>query len=232
MRVLLISNSQGTDAGVSPGESYPEVVQRRLAGRVDVVPMAESGWTIRDFLNHVDGVIDAKPDVVFCQLGIVECARRILSLREKKALAKIRGLSRLTKLLHDHRRAVIIWRHRLGISTRMMSPTEYRACALELRQRLEAEGIALVFLDIPRFTPLYETTHYPFINADIELFNAITSEFGAVPLIEREDEADELWQLGKVHFSPSGHELAGRRLSERIEVLQRSDSASDAPASA
>lgn len=230
MRVLLISNSQDSGVGVAPGESYPEVVQKRLAARVDFVPMVESGWTILDFLAHVDRVIEAEPDVVYCQLGIVECACRILSAREKDALAKIRGASRLTKLLHDHRRAVIIWRRRLGIVTRVMSPAEYRACALELKSRLEEVGIAVVFVDIPRFTQLYESTHFPFVNADIELFNSVTHELESVSLIEEEDEADELWQSGTVHFSQSGHELAGRRLADRVETYQRSASTFARPA--
>jgi len=222
MRMLVIANSQGTDTGVAAGESYPEVARSLLADHVEIVSLVESGWTIAEFVADSARIVDSQPDVVFCQLGIVECACRILSAREKKVLARIRGSSRLTKLLHDHRQEVIIWRRRLGISTRVMSPNSYRSYGLELARKLEAAGATLVFLEIPRFTPGYETTHFPFVNSDIDLFNGVMRELGSVPLIEPGDESDEIWQTGTVHLNRAGHELAARRLCERIEARVRS----------
>lgn len=212
MRIVLAANSQGTEMGVAPGENYPERVRRLLAGTHEVELVLESGWTIREFNAHVDRLLASSPDVVVLQAGIVECARRILSEREKRMLARVPGSSRLTKLLHDHRPAVIRLRQRLRLDTRVCGVEEFERELAGLRDALAAGGAALLPLEIPQFAPEYAARHFPLVNEDIDLFNSVLRRFGAVEWLRPEDDLAAAWQPGTVHLTPEGHRRAAARL--------------------
>jgi hypothetical protein len=215
VKVVVATNSQGTSAGAETG--YPFLVADGLAARHDVRVLAMTGFTIRDFNTHVENVVAIEPDLVVLQVGIVECARRILSVREKELIRLLPASRRLTKALHDRRQRVIRARERIGRTTRLYSVDEFRAELRRFRERVVASGADVVLLEIPRFSERYAALHFPFVNEDIDLFNGALRAEGAVPLLDGEAVDDALWQPGTVHLTQAGHRVAAERLMVRIE---------------
>jgi hypothetical protein len=222
VKIVVVANSQGTPAGgVTAEAAYPAVLARELAPAHECVPYAESGWSIRDFNAHLDDVLAYAPDLVIAQVGIVEASRRILSTREKKLLARVRGSARLTKWLHDRRKEVIVWRARLHIDTRLFSPKEFDREVAAFVERLTAAGVRTLLLETPQFGAAYEREHFPLINDDIEIFNRVLRRYGAVPILSADDDRESIWVAPTVHFDERGHTLAATRIAERLrdEVL-------------
>jgi hypothetical protein len=215
VRVVLATNSQGTEAGVDV--SYPFLVAKRLRPRDDVHVLAMTGFTVRDFNLHAENITGIRPDLVALQVGIVECARRILSVREKDFLRALPGGRRITKALHERRRRVIQLRERLGRTTRLFSPEEFREEVRTFRDKVTTSGAQLLLLEIPRFSDSYADEHFPFVNVDIELFNRVLRDEGAVPFLEEATDNDAIWQTGTVHLNQLGHQVAADELLSAID---------------
>jgi hypothetical protein len=233
MRVVLLGNSQSTATGVQPGESYPSLLRRELLPAHEFHPLAMTGWSVRDFNTHLENVTMVEPDLVVMQVGIVECSRRILSEREKRALARLPRSNLLTKALHDRRQSVIRFRNRIGADTRLFTPAEFDREVAALTKTLGAAGADVVLLEIPPFGPRYEEIHFPLINDDIRIFNEVLRRHGAVPTIGAHDDLESLWQVGTVHFNRAGHELRASRVLERIgkRLLRGASAPAGAPVS-
>ncbi len=212
MRIALLSNSQGTDAGVSAAETYPELVRARLASEHEVRVMAMSGWAIGDFNAHIDDVLADDPELVVLQVGIVECAQRILSEREKRILQRVPGSRRLTAFLHARRTRVIRARRALRIMTCLYTLERFRDEVDSFVAALGSRGVDVLLVRIPRFSDAYEAEFYPYINEDIELFNTALVERGAVPLVSEADTDVAIWQPGTVHLNAEGHRAAADTL--------------------
>lgn len=216
MRIALLSNSQGTAAGVEPGEHYPALVRDALSEEHELHLLVVSGWSLRDFIAHAGTVTDIRPDLVIVQIGIVESARRILSRAEKRLLRPLGRPGRaFTRVLHGHRKAVIRARRRLRIDARMYSPEAFDRDLGDLVSALRSSGADVMLLEIPQFTPTYERDHYPHIREDVALFNDVLHRHGAVPFFDG-DVDDALWQPGTVHLTPEGHRLAAARIVELV----------------
>lgn len=214
MKILILANSQGTDAGVEPGESYPRLLRELVAPEHEVVDMSRSGWDVRRFVDELDEARAHGADVAFVQVGIVECVQRILSAREKRFFRAVPLGDRFTKFLHDRRPVVVRLRRRLGVATRLYSPAAFRDALAALVRGLEAAGTRVVLLEIPGFPHDHEQRWYPFVNDDVALFNRALAEFGAVPFIDGANPG--LWQRDTVHLTRAGHEAAARRLAELL----------------
>lgn len=76
---VLLTNSQGTSAGVELEEAYPVLLAAKLKDLVKLNRISVGGWKIDDFLNILDdNVLALRLNIVVVQTGIVECAQRIL----------------------------------------------------------------------------------------------------------------------------------------------------------
>ena len=221
MRIVIVANSQGTAAGsgagwLEEGEEYPELIRRTVCSDHEVVSFARSGWSIRDFLAHAEEITDLRPDLVVVQIGIVECTQRILSEREKAFFYRLRGGRQVTRWLHDRRNAVIAWRRRLGITTRLVPIGEFAAALDTLAARLTKDGARLLFVEIPRFGTAYERAHFPGINRDIAQYNAVIRAHRSIEALRADDDLDEIWQPGTVHLTREGHCLFATRMIEAV----------------
>jgi lysophospholipase L1-like esterase len=229
VRIVLVSNSQGTPAGVDAGQHYPALVRNQLVPEDEVHLLVVSGWSVGSVTLNVSNIVDVEPDVVVLQLGIVEAARRILSTREKDLLRRFGRLSRpLTRLLHTRRQQVIRLRNTLGLDTRLYSPEQFDREIRELLSALTARGIDAVLLEIPPFSPEFEREHYPLIGDDVETFNSILRRNGAVPLLPPGTDTHSIWQPGTVHFTREGHRIAAERIVELVR--ERSPRGAGVPA--
>jgi GDSL-like Lipase/Acylhydrolase family len=219
MRIFLLGNSQATALGVPRDRSYPALLRRKVLPQHEWHVMAMNGWSVRDFDFHLDNVLVVEPDVVVLQIGIVEASRRILSEREKRLLYRFPGTRRLTKFLHDHRKRVVLLRNRFGLDTRLYTPDEFDRRVGVLVERIVSSGAKPVIVETPRFGLAYEAEHFPLINDDVEVFNSVLRRHEAVPFFDLADDLDAIWQAGTVHFNQSGHELAARRIGERVAAV-------------
>jgi hypothetical protein len=223
LKIVLATNSQGTAAGIGVSKAYPVLVVDSLAERDDVSVLAMTGFSVRDFNVHIENILLQKPDLVVLQIGIVECARRILSVREKEIIEALpyRLRRRLTKAMHDRRQRVILLRERLGRTTRLYTIEEFRTEIRSFRERLAAVGAEVLLLEIPRFAPAYEAEHFPLVNEDIDIFNRVLRDEGAAVLLGGDDVAQRIWQSGTVHLTEAGHALAAERLLALIDGKRR-----------
>ncbi len=212
----MLGNSQATGVGVPPGSSYPALLRAEHLPQHEWHVWAMSGWSVRDFDTHLESVLLVEADLVIVQVGIVECSRRILSEREKRLLYLVPGARLVTRFLHDRRQRVILLRNRLGFDTRLFEPADFEGSLVRVLERARAAGAQTIVLEIPSFGPRYEQEHFPLINDDIRIFNAVLRRHGAVPFVDAGDELESIWQPATVHFNEQGHALAAARIAARI----------------
>lgn len=228
MRFALIANSQATAIGVAYEESYPCLLKSRLEAKGhDLVAFAMSGWSVREFNANLESVLLVRPSVVIIQLGIIECARRVLSNEEKAVLRHIPFSRHLTKFLHDRRKSVIVWRNRLGINARFMGVRVFEREFERLCSTIAGRDIFSLVVEVPYFSSAYEKEYYPFLNEDNEMFNRVMRKRKAVQIIPSQGTPEGIWQPGTVHFNRAGHCLFAEGLFGEIErrVLSRTDAA-------
>jgi hypothetical protein len=215
VRILVVANSQGTDAGLQPGRSYPRLLAAAVAPRHEVVDWSRSGWDVERFVEELPVLRAEDADVVVVQVGIVECVQRILSTGEKRFFRVVPLGDRFTKLLHDRRPAVVRLRRRLGIPARLYSTERFAAAVAALERGLAEAGTRVVLLEIPRLPDAHAARWFPFANDDIERFNAVLRSLGAVPFVDAAHDAS-LWQPATVHLSDAGHAAAAARLQRLV----------------
>jgi len=219
--VVLLTNSQGTSAGVELQEAYPVLLASELKGIVELHRISIGGWKINDFLNTIDdNVIVLRPAVVIVQTGIVECAQRILSELEKKILRFVLLGSSLTKWMHQHRASVLRIRQRLGLTTRSLKLSAAKSCVDAIHQKLKAVGITCVFVEVLKFSDAGKSLRHPFINNDIDAYNAVLRQYDSISFdLIVENLGTRLYQLNSVHFTSEGHKAIASALA--AEVVKR-----------
>lgn len=215
--IVLLSNSQGTSVGVQPDEAYPSLLGRILEPHADLHRLLVSGWTIREFITALeDNVLALRPDLVVLQLGIVECAQRILSSREKAIFRALPFGRRVTQLLHYHRAAVLRLRKQLGIAVRAMPPDEFRDAIAQASRMMAERDIHCLFVAIPTFSDAGAGLRHPLINEDIDEYNAILRDFRAITMDQEQLPYEDVFQAGSVHFNVTGHHRVATMLAEAI----------------
>ncbi len=213
-RALIVSNSQGTSVGVPVGANYPVLTNKLLSPDYDVRWLSVSGWTISDILANLDdNVIALKPSLAVFQIGIVESAQRILSAREKTLLSLLPFGRRVTAALHKRRADVLRLRHRIGLSTRTMSPAEFARQVRQLTEILQSHGIRHLFLNIPPFSDGGQSIGHPYINSDVSSYNLILGSFEHLSLPAF---SPSQYQPGTVHFTVEGHAMIADLLAADI----------------
>lgn len=214
--IQIITNSQGSSVGLLPGQNYPALTAKYLGAQFDVRSLVVSGWTLADIISNLeDNVISLKPNIAIFHIGIIEAAQRILSNREKAFLAILPFGRLLTAAMHRNRAAVLKWRKRLRIGTRVVSPDEFQCLLEQLTEKLKSNGIRVLFVPIPSFPDAGESLEHPFINEDIALYNAMLARFGSLD-IGRSSEL-RYFQDGTVHFSLAGHAWLAKQLAAEVK---------------
>ena len=106
-KVYIISNSQGTSVGVSEGENYPSLLSKYDKNEYEFHWMLMSSWNIENFFNYIENIISIKPDFLIVQIGIIDCAPRILSKKAKYFFKGIPFGNHFSKTLHLLRTEII-----------------------------------------------------------------------------------------------------------------------------
>lgn len=220
IRVLIASNSQGTDAGVPAGANYPCLLRDMLGEGYEVHWLLMSGWTLADLRAHLrDNALALRPHVAVLQFGIVEATQRILSVGEKRFLGSIPFGRYVTAALFRQRASVLRLRRRLSIGTRVMSIDAFAGLAQAVRDELEAAGIRTLFLRMPDLAHGGRTMAHPFINDDIAAVNAVIERFRSLGFERWGEWPEGGFQDGTVHFSVIGHRVIATRLADEIRSL-------------
>lgn len=208
---MLVTNSQGTSRGLDEGETYPGLIQKKI-DEIEFHFWLKGGGTVKEFDDHKENILRPNPDLVFFQVGIVECTRRILSNRAKHFFKALPKGQIITKLIHDYRNKVIRLRNFLGLNTRKMTPEEFDRRLDNLVGTLQDRGIQCALAKIPRFTEDYQDEFFPYINEDIELYNSVLEKYDAFPLVKNNIMKRDWLVEGTVHFNQKGH----RKIAEKM----------------
>ena len=217
--IYLAGNSQATDVGVETGQNYPSILMSTLSGKAKIYTSIKSGWTLKEFADtHISQVLTYSPDLVIMNFGIVECAQRILSKKEKKIISYIPGSNKITAFLHKNRRTVLKLRNFLGMTTREASVSDYQKTVSRVEQIFLENSIRYLFLKIPTFSNFGNDLNHPYLESDILQFNAILAEYSSCS-IENEvsNWSSAYYQNGTVHFNSLGHAKIAKFLIEEID---------------
>jgi lysophospholipase L1-like esterase len=214
-KIYFVSNSQGSSLGVELKQNYPYLLQNMMP-ETTFHYWIMSGGHVGDINLNIENILITQPDLVVFQIGIIECAQRILSNKEKD-IFKVLPLGKVvTHKLHQYRKQVLRVRRTLHLSARMISPANFRSELQILTQKLAKHDIPYQFLETPRFSYQFEAENYPYLNSDIDLYNNILSEFGAIPFLTEFDDLHSIWQKGSVHFTPQGHQYVAQKVKTII----------------
>jgi len=188
-----------------------------MSEHVEFVSNAVSGLHIRDIAKNIDSLIALRPNLVVLQIGIIECTRRILSRFEKHVLYGIPLTRPLTRYLRKKRTATIRIRDLLRITVREIHPGEFEKSISFVKTRLEKENIRVVFVCIPHYPKSFEDELYG-LNDDIDMYNAILNKFCGVHIFNDNENLEEFYNKGTVHFTCRGHDEVAKRMLNIINV--------------
>lgn len=217
-RVVLLANSQGTSAGIHWKEAYPAVLAELLGENIELHRLLMSGWTIRDFLGVIeDNVIGLHPDLIVIQIGVVECARRVLSAKQKAIFRILPFGRKITRYLHINRAIVLKIRNWLGINTRLVELLEFEILISKAVKIFEEHHVPYLFVPIPLLPDNGASLKHPMINNDIEEYNRILIKHDNFPVNSELNQLRNLmFQLESVHFTVGGHKSIAEYLARLI----------------
>lgn len=121
-------------------------------------------------------------------------------------------------MLFTLRSFVLRFRRTINRETRVLSEDDFRKNLTEIKSRLANSNI--VFLSIPMMTydDINEMRH-PYLIEDINIYNKILDEFGAVDLQECGLKPElGLFQKRTVHFNAIGHEIMSEVIHKQISI--------------
>jgi len=224
LRVLFVSNSQGTAAGLEDNlrwSNYPLLVQ-------DGMPGIECRyWTTSDLtVASVDSlfreiVMPHRPDVVILQCGIIECGLRILPRDLRDLFRIVPGGRFVTRAIHDRQAAWRRFLNRRGIRFVDMPLEAFLLHVRNIRGKCESLGARLAVVRIPLLSERCVRERLPENNAIIEEWNRVLEALcrdEGIPLLDPFEGADDptrdsLFLADTVHFSERGHRLIAGNLA-------------------
>ena len=212
-KIYLLANSQGTSLGVKRVQIYPFLLQRMLP-EYEFHFLIVTGWSVQEIHQNLENVFLVQPDLVIFQIGIIECARRILSDKAKTLFYALPLGRSITKVIHDHRGFAIRLRNRLNLNYRKVGPRAFELALQAICAELNEKGIRYVFLETPFFSDLYESKFFPLINEDIRIYNNVMKPYYSTPILTESD--DSIWQTGTVHFNEKGHRIVAEQIKRLI----------------
>ena len=232
-RLLILADSlclpRDSDLGdIRPDQVYAAVLARHCAERrlpVDVEVDAKEGRTIRGAARALERRgLDPKPDGVIIQIGVVDCAPRILTRRQRKILSCVRPLvlrDRIIRLLHE-RRAFILTHIRAAA---YVKPKVFRRTADRIVTRLISQGSRVALASIAPTTPDM-MVHSPPWPGRIDAYNEILRDVAARTGAEYLDLDAEVRAHGVEQcILPDGHHLsvAGNMLyaNAMLDLIER-----------
>ncbi|MGE5189474.1 MAG: SGNH/GDSL hydrolase family protein [Gemmatimonadota bacterium] len=227
MRVLFVSNSQGTSAGLE-GElrwsSYPLLVQ-------DAMPGIECRyWTLSELtVGTVDSqfreiVMPHRPDAVILQCGIIESALRILPRNLRDLFRIVPGGRFVTRALHERQAAWRRFLDRRGIRFLDMRLDAFLAHVRSINGKCGSLGTKLAVVRIPLLSERCERELLPGNNAIIREWNRALDGLcraEGIPCVDPFDGAgdpsrDTLFLAETVHFSERGHRVIAGNVADFI----------------
>lgn len=218
MRVLFVSNSQGTAAGLEGDlrwSNYPLLVQ-------DAIPEIECRyWTMSELtVASVDSlfreiVMPHRPDVVILQCGIIESALRILPRDLRDLFRIVPGGRFLTRALHARQARWRRFLSRRGIRFLDMPLAQFLSHVRSVRGKCASLGARLAVVRIPLLSERCVRELLPDNNGIIAAWNLALADAcrdEGIPLLDPFDGADDptrdsLFLDATVHFSERGHRL-------------------------
>jgi lysophospholipase L1-like esterase len=218
-RLAVFGNSVSLPPREDPAvRPYATLLGERLAPDWQVLLRAVDGGRVQDVAREAKRCLETeRPDACVIQVGIVDCAPRPLSERERTWLGRVpvAALQRkLIRLLHVHRARVIAARRLI-----QWTPLpEFRAAFQDLADACCAAGQPLAVLEILPGTRAVVARN-PKLAAQIDAYNAAMRAAAPVArFLDAEEQlggapVDEL-AVGpeSVHLNQQGHQRIARAL--------------------
>lgn len=154
--------------------------------------------------------------------GLLSVRSEFFRSSKKKILRFVLLGSSLTKWMHQHRASVPRIRQCLGITTRSLKLSAAKSCADAIHQKLKSVGITCVFVEILKTSDAGKSLWHPFINNDIDAYNAVLRQYDSISLdLIVEKLGTRLYQLNSVHFTSRGREaIASASAAEVVKRLK------------
>lgn len=228
-RILFVSNSQGTAAGLDGDlrwSNYPLLVQERMPD------LDCRYWMASDLsVAGVDGqfreiIMPHRPRLVVLQCGIIECALRILPRDLRDLFRVLPGGRAVTKAIHGRQRAWRSMLNRLGVRFQDVKLPAFLCHLGNIHDKCRELGFGLVIMEIPLLSLQCERDVLPGTNRAIEEYNRAIGDFVRQrnvmflePFGDHGDPTrDSLYLMDSVHFSEAGHRAIAANL---VSVLSR-----------
>ena len=163
-RVLILTNSQGSEIGLSANDhSYPFIFRNRFHNNFDINFVTSSGSMI-DFAWINKGIIQFyKPDFILFNFGVVECTPRILTRVEKNLINLLPFGNNFTHYLHQKRSFIVKSRSFLGINALEMKIGNYKKYTKYLSKYLSELSCKSFFLKMNPISIQQEKKLYAFL---------------------------------------------------------------------
>lgn len=228
-RILFVSNSQGTAAGLDGDlrwSNYPLLVEERMPELDCRYWMASDLSVMSVDTQFREIVMQHRPHQVVLQCGIIECALRILPRDLRDLLRVLPGGRIVTKAIHDRQRG---WRsllNRLGVRFQDVKLPAFLRHLGNIHDKCRELAFGLVILGIPLLSEQCERDVLPGTNQAIGEYNRAIEELARrrdlvflEPFGGHEDPTrDSLYLKDSVHFSEEGHRVIAWNL---VGLLRR-----------
>jgi lysophospholipase L1-like esterase len=222
-RVLFLSNSQGTSAGLADDtfwKSYPHRVQDHFP-EIECVIWAESDNSVANIDNHFNElVLQQYPDIIFLQCGIIEGSLRILPRGLKNILALLPGGKYITGSIRNRRRQWMKLLNIFRLKFYELDLHQFESHLSSIIKKVKENNIEFGILEIAPLSQDFINNMIPGNNQSLARYNSILVKVAKrhdvklINSIENNHNAslNDLYIKNTVHFSVEGHELIAKNI--------------------
>ena len=179
MRIVVIADSLGlprSENGIKVRyeSTYPFLLGRENKNH-EIVNFSERSKTIIDARNEINEVLLYEPECIIVQIGIVDCAPRIFSIKEKFILSKLPASIR-TRVI-EYRKKKRVSTKRNPLSKAYVKPDDFKKTYLDLIINLKRSNKELKIIIVPiiGFLKSLEMKSIGFSN-NIRMYNDLLAE--------------------------------------------------------